>query len=88
MATPQLRTRAWRDGRLEAHDFELTQLKAYLDQPDGLAWADLCAPDAATLQQLVSGFGFDEHAVDRVMQHLYAGRLVDGRRHAAPVRAE
>lgn len=64
MATPQLRTRAWRDGRLEAHDFELTQLKAYLDQPDGLAWADLCAPDAATLQQLVSGFGFDEHAVE------------------------
>jgi magnesium transporter len=64
MPTPQFRTRAWRNGKLDATGFDLAQLTTHVDQPDSLAWADLCAPDPATLHELVAGFGFDEHAVE------------------------
>lgn len=54
----------WRNGKLEAEDFPLEQLSDYLEQDDCLVWADLCAPDAARLDELAHELHLDRHAVE------------------------
>ena len=67
---PGVRTRVWRNGVLEREDFPFEELSDYLEQPDTLVWADLCAPDERTLRQLAEELCLDPHAVeDAVSAH-------------------
>ena len=69
-AFPGVRTRVWRNGVLEREDFPFEQVSDYLEEPDCLVWADLCAPDEATLAQLAEELCLDPHAVeDAVSPH-------------------
>ncbi|MCW2494096.1 magnesium transporter CorA family protein [Jatrophihabitans sp.] len=63
-AFPGVRTRVWRKGVLERENFPFEEVSDYLEQPDCLVWADLCAPDAATLDQLAEELCLDPHAVE------------------------
>lgn len=70
MAQPIIRTRIWRNGALEQENFPFEQVSDYLDEPDTLVWADLVAPDEATLYQLAEELSLDQHAVeDAVADH-------------------
>ena len=65
-----IRTRVWRNGVLEREDFPFEEVSDYLEQPDCLVWADLCAPDERTLCQLAEELSLDNHAVeDAVAAH-------------------
>ena len=54
----------WRNGTVEADDFPFAQISDYLEQPDCVVWADLCAPDAEQLTALAEELGLDRHAVE------------------------
>ncbi len=70
MPTRAVRTRVWRSGTLEAEDFPLEQVSDYLEQPDCLVWADLCAPDHDLLCELAEELSLDQHAIeDSVAEH-------------------
>lgn len=70
MPTQDVRTRVWRNGTLEAENFPLDELSDYLEQPDCLVWADLCAPDQEDLTALGCELGLDRHAIeDAVTRH-------------------
>jgi magnesium transporter len=64
MAQPEIRTRVWRNGALEAENFPFEQVSDYLAEPDCLVWADLVRPDADTLRQLAEELSLDQHAVE------------------------
>jgi magnesium transporter len=68
MPPRDVRTRVWRNGTLEAENFPLEQLSDYLCQEDCLVWADLCAPDAALLDQLAEELSLDRHAVEDALE--------------------
>jgi len=59
-----VRTRLWRDGRLEVEDFPLEKISEHLQEEGVLVWLDLCEPDHALLQKLASELTFDPHAVE------------------------
>jgi magnesium transporter len=63
MSPGPVRTRVWRNGIVEADDFPFDQISDYLEQPDCIVWADLCAPDEHQLDALADELGFDQHAV-------------------------
>jgi magnesium transporter len=67
MATGSIRTRAWRNGAVEADNFPFEQLSDYLEERDTVVWADLCAPDAGQLEQLAEELNLDSHAVEDAM---------------------
>lgn len=65
-----IRTRVWRNGRVEAEDFPFEQFSDYLAQDDCIVFADLCAPDKSALDQLAEELALDWHAVeDAVSEH-------------------
>jgi Mg2+ and Co2+ transporter CorA len=64
MSPGAVRTRVWRNGIVEADDFPFEQISDYLEQPDCIVWADLCAPDDQQLSDLAEELGFDRHAVE------------------------
>jgi magnesium transporter len=64
MSRGAVRTRVWRNGTLEADDFPFEQISDYLEQPDCVVWADLCAPDGSQLQDLAVELNLDQHAVE------------------------
>jgi magnesium transporter len=64
MSSGAVRTRVWRNGTIEADNFPFEQISDYLEQPDCIVWADLCAPDGQQLTQLAEELGFDRHAVE------------------------
>lgn len=66
-AFPGVRTRVWRNGVLERENFPFERVSDYLEEPDCLVWADLCAPDEATLNQLAEELCLDKHAVEDAM---------------------
>ena len=39
-----VRTRLWRDGRLEVEDFALEEISNHLQEEGALVWVDLCEP--------------------------------------------
>ena len=39
-----VRTRLWRDGRLEVEDFPLEEISDHLQEEGALVWLDLCDP--------------------------------------------
>jgi magnesium transporter len=64
MPQPEIRTRVWRNGTLEAENFPFEQVSDYLEEPDCLVWADLIRPDHDTLGQLAEELSLDPHAVE------------------------
>jgi len=59
-----VRTRLWREGRLELEDFPLEEISDHLQEQGALVWLDLCEPDGALLQQLAGELALDPHAVE------------------------
>ncbi len=79
---PVIRTRAWRNGTLEAEDFPFELVSDYLSDPDCLVWADILHPDEACLAALAEELDLDPHAVEdarstdeRPKAMRYAGHL-------------
>jgi magnesium transporter len=64
MSRGPVRTRVWRNGIVEADDFPFEQISDYLEQPDCIVWADLCAPDDEQLAALADELSLDRHAVE------------------------
>ena len=64
------RTRAWRTGELIAQDFPVAEISDYLEDPNVMIWADLCAPDKAALVELAGELDIHELAVeDALSEH-------------------
>jgi len=59
-----VRTRLWRDGRLEVEDFPLEDISDHLQEDGTLVWLDLCEPDHDLLLKLAIELAFDPHAVE------------------------
>jgi magnesium transporter len=59
-----IHTRAWRDGKVIADGFPLTELDGWLAKEDTLVWADLCAADADVISQLADELGLSPLAVE------------------------
>jgi magnesium transporter len=64
MTEATIRSRLWRNGALEAENFEFERISDYLDQPDCLVWVDLCDADATHLNALARELTLDPHAVE------------------------
>jgi magnesium transporter len=61
------RTRAWKNGRLEAEGFPLEEVSDYLDRGDCLVWADVPSEDDDTLNQVAEELSLDSHAVEQAV---------------------
>lgn len=59
-----IRTRLWRDGRLELEDFPIEDVSDHLQEDGALVWLDLCEPDHALLLKLADELTLDPHAVE------------------------
>ncbi len=59
-----IRTRAYRDGRIEAEDFPLEQVSDHLERDGTVLWVDLLRPDEAQLCELAEELGLHELAVE------------------------
>jgi len=59
-----VRTRLWRDGRLELEDFPLEEISDHLQDEGALVWLDLCEPDHDLLLKLAGELTLDPHAVE------------------------
>ncbi|MFA1545247.1 magnesium transporter CorA family protein [Actinomadura chokoriensis] len=64
------RTRAWRDGEIEAEGFPVAEVSDYLARPDVVVWLDLCGPRHEDLRVVSDELGLDHVAVeDAVSRH-------------------
>jgi magnesium transporter len=63
-ASDGIRTRLWRDGRLEAEDFPIEDVSDHLQEEGALVWLDLCEPDHDLLLKLAAELTLDPHAVE------------------------
>jgi magnesium transporter len=59
-----VRSRLWRDGRLESENFPFEDVSDHLEEEGALVWLDLCEPDHQRLLQLAGELAFDPHAVE------------------------
>ncbi|MDQ1535824.1 MAG: magnesium transporter [Actinomycetota bacterium] len=59
-----VRTRLWRDGRLELEDFPFEDVSDHLQEEGVLVWVDLCEPDHERLLKLADELTLDPHAVE------------------------
>ena len=64
MSTEAVRTRVWRNGVLEDENFSIDLVSDYLEDPDCLVWADICAPDSKDLLKLGEELSLDQHAIE------------------------
>jgi magnesium transporter len=70
IGTQPPRTRAWRDGKLEAKGFPVADISEYLKSDDMVVWLDLCGPHAQELRVISEELGLDEVAIeDAVSRH-------------------
>jgi magnesium transporter len=60
----EVKSRAYRQGRLEAEGFPLAEVSDYLEQADTLVWVDFCTPTDAQLHELAGELGLHELAVE------------------------
>jgi magnesium transporter len=74
-----VRTRLWRDGRLEVENFPLAEISDHLQEEGALVWLDLCEPDHELLLQLAGELTLDPHAVEDAITH---GERPKATRHA------
>ncbi|MFI9561234.1 magnesium transporter CorA family protein [Nonomuraea endophytica] len=68
ISTGTLRTRLYRDGRLEAEDLSIAEISERFADPACVAWLDMCAPSADDLAAIGEQLGLHELAVEDVMQ--------------------
>ena len=59
-----VRTRLWRDGRLQVEGFPIEEVSDHLQQEGDLVWLDLCDPDHGLLLKLADELTLDPHAVE------------------------
>jgi len=59
-----VRTRLWREGRLEVEDFPIGEVSDHLQEQGALVWLDLCEPDHELLLKLAEELTLDPHAVE------------------------
>jgi magnesium transporter len=62
------RTRAYRNGVLEAENFPVAQVSDYLADPATVVWFDLCEPTAADLESIKEELGLHELAVEDALE--------------------
>jgi len=74
-----VRTRLWRDGRLEDEDFPIEEVSDHLQEQGALVWLDLCEPDHDLLLKLAEELTLDPHAVEDA---LASGERPKATRHA------
>lgn len=60
----QVRTRAWREGKIVASEFPVAEVSEHLAVPGTTVWVDLCQPDAAEFGALGDELGLHELAVE------------------------
>jgi len=60
----EVRTRVWRQGKLEAEDFPFADVSEHMKKPDSLVWVDLLDPKPQRLLDLAEELGFDAFAVE------------------------
>lgn len=60
----QCHTRVYRNGALEAEDFEVARVSDFLAEPDTIVWVDFCAPTKEQLHELAGELGLHELAVE------------------------
>jgi magnesium transporter len=65
---PNVRTRLWSAGRLEARDVPLQDLAAHLRSDGELVWADLLNPERATIDLLAAQLGLDPRSVEGAVE--------------------
>lgn len=64
------RTRAWRNGKIEAEGFPVAEVSDYLERPGVVVWLDLCEPRHGDLRVIGEELGLDHVAVeDAVSRH-------------------
>jgi magnesium transporter len=74
-----VRTRLWRDGRLEVEDFPIEDVSDHLQEEGVLVWLDLCDPDHDLLLKLADELTLDPHAVEDAISN---GERPKATRHA------
>lgn len=60
----QIRSRAYRGGRLVAEGFALEAVSDHLEEDDTIVWVDLCEPSSVSLHLLAEELGLHELAVE------------------------
>jgi magnesium transporter len=69
-AMGEILTRCYRNGKIEAEDFPMSQVSDHLEEPDTVVWVDLCGPTAEDLHDLAAELGLHELAVeDALAEH-------------------
>src|SRR5215212_7262448 len=61
---PVAHTRVYRDGKVEAEDFPLSDVSDHLEQAGTVVWVDLCGPSKERLHELADELGLHELAVE------------------------
>lgn len=64
-----VRTRLWLHGELTAENIPLEDVSCRLHDEGAMVWADLLNPDRALLDELADELGFDQRAVEDVVEH-------------------
>ncbi|MDQ6658494.1 MAG: magnesium transporter CorA family protein [Actinomycetota bacterium] len=62
--TGTVRSRLWRDGKLEAEGFPFERTSEYLKEEGCLVWVDICDPESADLIALAEELSLDRLAVE------------------------
>lgn len=58
----------WVDGVLKAENFPLSEVSEHFGQERGLVWVDMCNPSHDVVDKLADELGFDQHAVEDVVE--------------------
>jgi magnesium transporter len=69
------RTRAYRNGVLEAENFPVAQVSDYLADPATVVWFDLYAPTAADRESIREELGLHELAVEDALEEYERPKL-------------
>ena len=64
----QCHTRVYRNGVLEAENFELAKVSDYLAETETVVWVDFCAPSKDQLHELATELGLHELAVEDALE--------------------
>jgi magnesium transporter len=61
---PNVLSRVYRKGVVDAEGFDVCAISDYLDEPDTVVWIDFCGPSREQLRELASELGLHELAVE------------------------
>jgi magnesium transporter len=61
---PNVLSRVYRKGVVDAEGFDVAAISDYLDEPDTVVWIDFCGPSREQLRELASELGLHELAVE------------------------